>query len=377
MIRDHHLQPGDKLPSERELSKTFGLNHRTIRKGLALLEEENTITRRVGAGTFVHNLPEQGPPKIFADRTKTMVGVICPSRMDNFATEFLGHLHRQGLNHEMNLVLRVAMDFDTSAQTLARELVDQGCRALMIPWLPQPEPVADLWRLIQSCPVPVALSRPFPGLEANCSEPLEHFGRCEFAVIENICRYFQKLEYHRIAFFGPDSQIIEGLGHRVIAYSRFTSNHGFDNHIGLVGTGPEQVDRLVEKWSPFAGDIAVICFDDDHAIRLMTALHKHGLKIPDDIAVFGYNDIPLCENADPRLSTVQFGYESFADILLDHIQYMLGGQKPSLEKKATHPLVIRDSCGGKKRAGEKLSGIIQDLQGDGASPHPDCLFVIS
>ncbi len=362
MIRVHRLAPGDKLPSERELSKTFGLNHRTVRRGLAILEEEKVIVRRVGAGTFVHQLPEGGQPKTWAERTKLMVGIICPARLDNFAVEYLNHLQALSLKREISLVLRATENFESPACDLAGEMVEQGCQALIVPWLPQPEPVGNLVKLVHSVDVPVVLDRPYPGLEANCSETIDHFGQCEFGIIDMIGRYFLKLDFHRIAFFGPDSQNIEGLGHRVLAYSRFTSGRGLDSFIGLAGTGTEQVDRVVTRWSKFAGDFAVICFDDDHAIRLMTALHKQGLKIPDDIAVFGYNNIPLCENTDPPLSTVQFDYETSARIVLDHLLRMLGRPVPVQEIHGTKPLVIRESCGGRRRRGNDIQNILTEIQ---------------
>ena len=374
MIQGHNLQPGDKLPSDRDLAKTFGLNHRTIRKAMAVLVAENIIDRRVGAGTFVVNVPEDGvgemPGSIRQrfirrnpmDRTKTQVGVLCPSHLDSFATEFLHHIHQRGIQREMNLVLRVIGDFDGSAREMAGELTEQGCQALLIPWIPQPEPVNEIWRLVQSSRIPVVLARPFPGMEANCSFTMEQFGEDDYAVLETLCRYFLKLGYSRVAFFGPDSQKMDGLSTRLLAYSRFVSNHGLESHVGLTGPAPEPVDRIVERWAKFAGTLAVTCFDDDHAIRLMTALHKRGLKIPDDVAVFGYNNIPLSANLDPPLSTVQYDFDSSVDNLLDDVQRQLGRPVPLPEQKWKKTLVIRESCGGKRRGGETLGAILRECR---------------
>ena len=44
---------GDKLPSERSLAEKFGISHLTVRKALAILEEEGMILRVQGKGTFV------------------------------------------------------------------------------------------------------------------------------------------------------------------------------------------------------------------------------------------------------------------------------------------------------------------------------------
>lgn len=47
------MRPGDRLPTERELSVRFGAGRNTVRRMLIALEEEGKIVRHVGRGTFV------------------------------------------------------------------------------------------------------------------------------------------------------------------------------------------------------------------------------------------------------------------------------------------------------------------------------------
>jgi len=47
------LEPGGKLPTERELARHFELPRNAVRKTLAQLEAEGTIARHVGRGTFL------------------------------------------------------------------------------------------------------------------------------------------------------------------------------------------------------------------------------------------------------------------------------------------------------------------------------------
>ena len=52
-IRSGKLQPGDKLPSERDLAARFGGSNMTARHAVAQLQQEGSVIRRVGSGTFV------------------------------------------------------------------------------------------------------------------------------------------------------------------------------------------------------------------------------------------------------------------------------------------------------------------------------------
>jgi GntR family transcriptional regulator len=52
-IESGQLAPGDRLPSERELSDALGVNRMTLRRALWLLESQGLIVRRHGHGTFV------------------------------------------------------------------------------------------------------------------------------------------------------------------------------------------------------------------------------------------------------------------------------------------------------------------------------------
>jgi GntR family transcriptional regulator len=65
-IRSGRYQPGDKLPSERELSETFEVSKVTARQAIVQLRAEGLITSRAGSGVFV---AEKGPPRRLSDDT--------------------------------------------------------------------------------------------------------------------------------------------------------------------------------------------------------------------------------------------------------------------------------------------------------------------
>jgi GntR family phosphonate transport system transcriptional regulator len=68
-IRDHlsediargHYAPGDRLPTEAQLSDRFGVNRHTVRRALAALADDGTVHARRGAGVFVRHRPTAYP----------------------------------------------------------------------------------------------------------------------------------------------------------------------------------------------------------------------------------------------------------------------------------------------------------------------------
>jgi GntR family transcriptional regulator len=52
-IESGELVAGDRLPSERDLSESLGVNRLTVRRALRILEADGLITRRPGLGTHV------------------------------------------------------------------------------------------------------------------------------------------------------------------------------------------------------------------------------------------------------------------------------------------------------------------------------------
>ena len=53
-IRSGHYRPGDKLPTEMELSDLYSVSRVTARRSLAMLENINLIYRIKKSGTFVN-----------------------------------------------------------------------------------------------------------------------------------------------------------------------------------------------------------------------------------------------------------------------------------------------------------------------------------
>ena len=73
------IRPGDKLPSENELTKQYGVSRQTVRKALEILQEEGLVYAEHGRGTYCsHMLPHTGKTHNIAVITTYLTDYIFP-----------------------------------------------------------------------------------------------------------------------------------------------------------------------------------------------------------------------------------------------------------------------------------------------------------
>ena len=108
-----------------------------------------------------------------------------------------------------------------------------------------------------------------------------------------------------------------------------------------LGSGYQAAKKLLAEKK---GIEAIFCVNDVMALGAMNAIQEEGLKIPEDIAVVGFDDIELAALSKPSLSTVaQPKYESgkiAAELLFKQIE---GAQSPGKYYSIEPNLVVRQS----------------------------------
>lgn len=84
MIGQGQLQPGDRLPPERELAELLGVSRASLREALHVLEMAGIVTIRQGGGTFVRELAGDGflsPLLLMLDVRGDLVGDLLEVRV--------------------------------------------------------------------------------------------------------------------------------------------------------------------------------------------------------------------------------------------------------------------------------------------------------
>ena len=366
-IKKKNLIPGDKLPSLRELAKDMNCNYLTVHRSFKELEKMGILEQRIGSGTYVReaaiNFTDTKSAKAFNSQITTdRIGLLLiPGAGGPYMNGLLEAMHKIAEEINITLNLRTVSDYGPRNIAQIQSLREQGCCSIIIPWWPGDQDLSKIHKLVNSSMIPVVLPQPLHGLEKNCHKTITSRKHIKHTTIS--CEYLKALGYKNIALLGVDTETEHNpFPVMIMDYMRFINKSNMDSHIGLIkDTSSREYDLLIERWSHLAGDLAVICYFDEMAIRLMTAIHKYGLKIPKDIAVLGYNNITETEFADPPLSTIQCPYDSIAEEMILHALKLNGDNSHTQKHPFQEKLVIRESCGGKLRAGDKLPALIKSI----------------
>lgn len=97
---------------------------------------------------------------------------------------------------------------------------------------------------------------------------------------------------------------------------------------------------------------AVFAANDSMAIGALAAIREAGLGVPDDIAVAGFDDIPISRYMSPPLTSVRVRISEMGERAVHMLLRAIERKNQHVKRQERLPttLVIRESCGGKQHA---------------------------
>lgn len=273
-----------------------------------------------------------------------------------------------GASQTIGLVLRqlpeqVAADA-LLAETLwgiGEEVQRRGYRVLVEPLPPEGGSYGDLVRsqrvdgLIVSGPrsdddelvalvaeeFPIILQGSLPGLGAPSVDVDNRAGAA------SAVRHLVGLGHRRIACVTNASRAYTAAQERLAGYRDALVGGGLEYDESLVveggfdaTSGLRAMQALLERAVPFT---AVFVASDVVAFGALRALREAGRRVPDDVSVAGFDDIPLARHFDPPLTTVRLPARALGAAAGHALLERLAGQPGSARVLLDTELVVRES----------------------------------
>ena len=108
--------------------------------------------------------------------------------------------------------------------------------------------------------------------------------------------------------------------------------------------GARVIDQLLDAGRELPS--AIVCANDQTALGVMSALRKHGISVPGQVAVTGFDDIPMARHLRTSLTTVRQPIRQLGSTAFDVLHSMLNREHlPARDIVLPTELIRRESCG--------------------------------
>lgn len=148
----------------------------------------------------------------------------------------------------------------------------------------------------------------------------------------------------RVAHLGGRASRVDAQ-QRAAGYAAAVRALGLPTDAGLVvdgdftrATGRAITPRLLE-----ARPDAIVAANDESAIGAMIALRDAGLRVPEDVAVVGFDGTGTNELVAPTLTSVHQPFDAMSDLAVRSLQTLVGGGDVPLHQSVTPELVAAGS----------------------------------
>lgn len=333
------------IASIRDVAKAVGVSTATVSRVInGRTGVSDAVRARVmAAADELRYVPDSAARALITGRTNR-VGVLLPDIFGGFFSELICGADCAARRHGLQILLSATHGSAPEASQAIRAMRGQVDALLIM------SPHVDSRFIRQH------VGEHTPALLIGSRV---RFGGVSHVGIENrlgasaMVEHLARLGYRRIAFIaGPEdnTDAAERLaGYRqalaqlrpeaqpIVVPGRFTEESGFaaGHRLALLDPRPD----------------AVFAANDATAIGCLLALREAGLRVPEDIALAGFDDVPLAQLIAPALTTVRVPVRSLGEEAIEHLAARL--RQPELEplaRKLPVSLVVRSSCGAGQRA---------------------------
>jgi DNA-binding LacI/PurR family transcriptional regulator len=251
-------------------------------------------------------------------RASTAIGIIVPDLTNPFYAELAAGAERAANMHGYAALITHTECAAPTEQEAGRSFIERQVDGVIVGGISRGSSLPSL-----------LLDRDIPVVVASFGEPddprLGVIDPDDPAAMEAIVAHLYDLGHRRLAF----------VSHHLAEQSGERRRVGFEKALARRSLVPVGLDE---------GATAVATHNDMLAIATMDRLERRGLRVPDDVSVVGFDDIPLASHRRIRLTTVR---SDAADMGRRAVELVVGaareGRHVSHREIQTTPLIVRST----------------------------------
>jgi len=305
-ITTGQVKPGEKIHSENELVKMFGVSRHTIRQAIGDLVHEGWLYREQGAGTFCSDRKAEtglGSAGQAGKRTKN-IGVITTYISDYIFPSIIKGIESYLSTKGYSLTFSCTdNDIDKEKQCLQTMLASNIDGLIVEPTKSSNfNPNINYYLELEQNKIPYLMINQF---YSQLAPPyiMVNDEKGGYIATEHLI----KLGHKRIIglFKTDDLQGVNRMKGFIQAYKDHAVPFFQDMIINFTTEDQDKsLEALQEILQKEDRPTAIVCYNDQLAIKAISILRTMGLSIPNDISILGFDDSFLTEASEVKLTSI-------------------------------------------------------------------------
>lgn len=158
--------------------------------------------------------------------------------------------------------------------------------------------------------------------------------------------YFKKMGHHKVLCISDNEERMDK--ERFLGFQAAMGEERAD-FLMIPMEKEERRQFYQRKRKKITSYSAIFAVSDYYAIELMQFLQEQGVKVPEDISIAGFDDVPLCEMVCPTLTTVRQDKKKRAQLAITMLERLKEDGNAGTTITLPVTLVERKSVAGKKK----------------------------
>jgi len=335
-IMDGTYKSGQKIPSENKLAEQFGISRQTVRQAITHLEKKGSLESYRGSGTYVSEV------------TRAMtIGYVATNITDYIFPGITSGIEDVLTANGYSMTLGVTKNRVETEHQLLLSLMNKGVDGIIIEGNRSalPNPNLPLYRELTEKGIPyVFFNGYYEALDpvyvvtndrAGGRLAVDYLYRLGHRRIGGIFKADDRQGHERYAGFS-DEVVRHNLpmdDDEVIWYTTPDLDHLFSK---------SEESRLLRRLQKCT---AVVCYNDQVAMRMIQAMLRNGIRIPADKSIIGFDNSSISELSPVRITSVTHPGEMLGKEAAKRLLEMIESGIRSKSLVMDVELIVKDSTG--------------------------------
>jgi DNA-binding LacI/PurR family transcriptional regulator len=337
---------GARQPSIKDIARLAHVSHPTVSRAL-----QNSPLVNPRTAEKIRKIADESGYRASAvarglvtKRTRT-IGLVVTTVADPFASEVVSGIEQTANDHGYSVFLAASNADPEREKRVVQSFAERRVDGIIV----TSSRVGALYLpLLSEMMVPIVLVN-----DQHPGEFVHSVTICNLDGARAVAEHLVGLGHRRIAYLG-DQFGYQSDAERFAGYRETLDAAGIPLHPERVVHGdgkPEAamraMDRLLALPHP---PTAVCCYNDMSALGAMRSIRMHGLRVPEDISVAGFDDLFLASYTQPTLTTVHQPMRRMGQLAMENLFKLMSGDEPEIKIKVTAELIVRESTARVKTA---------------------------